>query len=610
MSEERPGPEGPPEEEKLSRTLTGTLAGSLQGLASGLGGLSSALGGGGIVGIVVGIVLLIFISDLKIYAQIIMGLGGGALALSMAISYRTVGRAVTGRQGRYSVNTVIMVTAFIGIAGVLYFIAFENTKRLDVTATNQFSLASRTIDLLENLDEKVEARAFFVPGRSLAEAANLEVMQREVRDLLREFDIRTGKFSYEFIDPVVDPLVATEYEITEYPTVAFESMESERRHKMVLTTRALEADFVTGLLIVTGQEQKQVYALEGHGERLMRNVEEDKHLGLALGGILRENYAFSTVNLSSTEGKETLVPAVDSEESEENPEGAQKKPVSMLVIAAPEKNLLEGESEILDEYLKGGGKMLFLAEPDTPPTFRDFLARWGVVVGQGHIVDRQRSLRDNPEIIYLAPDQYVGGFIPDAIGRLLEVDDITARLDTTYYPGVASLAPPEEGVIFFPPTLEPEEDAEDRRDPTIVGAALGFTSPESWLIEDPVRNDPQLGEAPGLFYPAVALRGFGPLDEEPPDSIAGLEPASLVVFGDADFASNRYFFDASNSDIFLNSVNWLVGDIALADIRPKPFAFRELVLTPNEFDFMRYSSWFLLPILMALMGGFVWWKRR
>ena len=136
---------------------------------------------------------------------------------------------------------------------------------------------------------------------------------------------------------MVDPLVATEYEITEYPTVAFESMESERRHKMVLTTRALEADFVTGLLIVTGQEQKQVYALEGHGERLMRNVEEDKHLGLALGGILRENYAFSTVNLSSTEGKETLVPAVDSEESEENPEGAQKKPVSMLVIAAPEK---------------------------------------------------------------------------------------------------------------------------------------------------------------------------------------------------------------------------------------------------------------------------------
>ena len=603
MSEERPGPEELPEEERLSRTLTGSLASGLQGLATGLGGLSSALAGAGIVGIVVGVVLLIFISDLEVYANIIMGLGGGVLALSMVISYRTVGRAVTGRQGRYSVNTVIMVAAFIGIAGVLNFLAFENTKRVDVTATNQFSLASRTVDLLENLDEKVEAKAFFVPGRSLQEEASLGVLEREVRDLLREFDIKTGKFSYEFVDPVVDPLVATEYEITEYPTVAFESLESERRHNMVLTTRALEADFVTGLLIVTGQEQKQVYSLEGHGERRLDNAEEDKQLGLALGGILRENYAFSVVSLNTTEGKETLVP-------EEDPAGSEKKPVSMLVVVAPEKDLLEGESEILDEYLRRGGKMLFLAEPGTPPTFRDFLARWGIVVGQGHIVDRQRSLRDNPEIIFLARDQYVAGFIPDAIGRLLEVDDVTARLDTTYYPGVTSLAPPEEGVVFFPPTLEPEEDGEDRREPTIVGAALGFTSPESWLIEDPTQNDPPPGVAPGLFYPAVALRGFGPLDEEPPDSIAGLEPASLIVFGDADFASNRYFFDASNSDIFLNSVNWLVGDIALADIRPKPFAFRELVLTPNEFNFMRYSSWFLLPILMALMGGFVWWKRR
>ena len=89
-----------------------------------------------------------------------------------------------------------------------------------------------------------------------------------------------------------------------------------------------------------------------------------------------------------------------------------------------------------------------------------------------------------------------------------------------------------------------------------------------------------------------------------------MRTASFIVFGDSDFATNRYFYSSSNSDFFLNSVNWLVGDIALANIRPKPIASRELVLTRNQFDFMRYSSWFLLPVLMALMGGFVWWRRR
>ena len=35
---------------------------------------------------------------------------------------------------------------------------------------------------------------------------------------------------------------------------------------------------------------------------------------------------------------------------------------------------------------------------------------------------------------------------------------------------------------------------------------------------------------------------------------------------------------------FLNSVNWLVGDIPLANIRPKVIAQRLLVLTANEYE--------------------------
>ena len=79
-----------------------------------------------------------------------------------------------------------------------------------------------------------------------------------------------------------------------------------------------------------------------------------------------------------------------------------------------------------------------------------------------------------------------------------------------------------------------------------------------------------------MFYPAIAVRAVAPLDDEPPPGGEVPKLASIVVFGDSDFASNRYFSDASsNKDIFLNSVNWLVGDTALISIRPKLIDPRE-----------------------------------
>ena len=600
-SESRP----PSEEEKLS----GTLFGGLQYLASALGGLSTAFALVGIIGLVLGVIILIFIPDLRPYSYIIMGAGGALVLVSVAMSFRTVTRAITGRRGRYGTNTAIMVTAFLGITVVVSFLAFDNNKRIDVTATKQFSLAPRTVELLKNLKEPVQAKAFFGPASS----PNEEAFRNQIDDLLHEFKVRTGKFSYEFIDPDIDPLSASEYKVTRYGTIVFESMESKKRHP-VFPSAALEQEFVTGLLIITGQKQKQVFFLTGHGEADTQNPEPNTEgFGLAYAGITNENYAVSTINLILQGDREELLGKKDSEASGtfQEIEDRREKRVNMLVVAAPKNDLLEGESQMLDDYLKSGGNLLLLLEPGTPQTFRDFLARWGIVVSEGRIVDKQRFLGERNEITVLTRDQYFNA-LPQPLDRILAITDLTARLDTTYYPGVAALRPAEEGVVFFPPEPkdEEQEEEEEEKTPTVFGTALAFTSVASWLIDDPTRNDPQEGDPRGPFYPAVAIRAIAPLDGELPSSPEDVNPASIVVFGDSDFATNRYFYTSSNSDFFLNSVNWLVGDIALADIRPKPLAFRELVLTRNEFDFMRYSSWFLLPALMAVAGGLVWWRRR
>ena len=83
-----------------------------------------------------------------------------------------------------------------------------------------------------------------------------------------------------------------------------------------------------------------------------------------------------------------------------------------------------------------------------------------------------------------------------------------------------------------------------------------------------------------------------------------------MVFGDADFAANKDFNRFNNGDLFLNTVNYLAEDATLINIRPKPLARREILATPNEFDIIRYTSWFLLPAIMGMIGIFSWWMRR
>ena len=88
------------------------------------------------------------------------------------------------------------------------------------------------------------------------------------------------------------------------------------------------------------------------------------------------------------------------------------------------------------------------------------------------------------------------------------------------------------------------------------------------------------------------------------------DPTTLVVFGDSDFAANSFAAYSTNLDFFLNAVNFATEDFGLISIRPKPFAFRELVVTSEEFDFIRFSSWFLLPSAVGLASVLVWWRRR
>ena len=84
----------------------------------------------------------------------------------------------------------------------------------------------------------------------------------------------------------------------------------------------------------------------------------------------------------------------------------------------------------------------------------------------------------------------------------------------------------------------------------------------------------------------------------------------FVVVGSSSFASNGFISFNGNRDLYLNMLNWLSSDEDLISIRPKEPTDSPLNMNQRQVSMMFYSSVFGLPLLILVIGGGVWWRRR
>ena len=570
------------DEAVLSRPLVSILEPAMD--AVGVYGAPVLLAG--IIGLVTGITIVAFVSSMRLYGYIDIAIGAGLIAIVAVVFISSVIAAFVSRTGRYGINTLILLGAFTGIVIVANVISFENVTRLDVTATNQFTLASRTKDLLDGLPVDIRATAFYKEGGQADEA---EVAQRRNRvvETLREFSSRSGRFTHRVVDPDLEPEVVAKY-FGARPTgfvseiVVVENMESEEFDTIQRTDAnytQLEQDLVTATYVATGQEQKLVYFLTGHGERNISNTAPHGYDAVR-NGLEQDNYRATSL-VWGTNATDVEVP----------------EDAAVVVVAGPTSELPEAHAAALDRYLQGqfadgssrreNGSLIFLAEPDTPESFKEFLLQWGVILSGGYIRDLDSSLPGLPQTVNL------GAFNPAAPLEIVQPKG--QQLQNVFFPGSAAMQ-----------TIDDE---------LRQALPLALSSFNSFLIEDPDRVDPitegDNADPRGPFLPAVLVRSIGKVGSPPPLSPPTEEQfADIMVFGDSDFLANSGFDRGGGADLFLNSTNFLLGDFSLVSLRPKAFSYPELNLDRNEYDFVRFASWLILPGLMALLAGLVWWVRR
>jgi ABC-type uncharacterized transport system involved in gliding motility auxiliary subunit len=88
--------------------------------------------------------------------------------------------------------------------------------------------------------------------------------------------------------------------------------------------------------------------------------------------------------------------------------------------------------------------------------------------------------------------------------------------------------------------------------------------------------------------------------------------AKLLVFGDSDFASNRFLDYLGNKDLLVNGVNWLAREDALSGARPQQKApgKNQFFISQGDADSVFSVSVLWQPGFFLLVGVAILIRRR
>jgi ABC-type uncharacterized transport system involved in gliding motility auxiliary subunit len=320
---------------------------------------------------------------------------------------------------------------------------------------------------------------------------------------------------------------------------------------------------ITNALVkLTRSGGKKVYFVEGHNERV---IDPESNTGKGNEGMARAADALR----NETYTVESLLLAT----LEEVPEDADA-----LILAGPTRPFLDEEHATLRRYLERGGAVLVLIDPRANTDLYEDIESWGIRLGNDVIVDQQLAL----------------------FGRA------TSPFSSAYSPTHPITSELTEVVLFhMVRSVEFDESAKDRLE------TIAFTAETSWAERDLVGWE-KTGRAE---YGADDLKGPVPIavagnpglsdsgDAEAPE-------ARIVVFGDSDFATNEILDSFRNRDLFVNSVNWLMGDVENISIRPNQSRASRFQLTTEQVQRIQSLSLFVIPESIAIIGVFAWWVRR
>lgn len=490
--------------------------------------------------------------------------------------------ALGSRSARYSGFAVTLIVLMGVVLGFINYIALKHPKRYDTTETQSFTLSPQTLEVVKGLKGTVEIKTFFMMDSPA---------KPKFKDLVDSYRTHTDKINVTYIDPERDPLAAKQYGITMADSVLVASGVNEK------TLQNVTEEVLTNALInVTRETQKKICFLEGHGEKSTNNSEKEG-LSQAKEVLEKQSFAVQSVTLFQTN---------------KIPEDCR-----VLVIAGPERPLMDPEKPLIDQWVLAGGRLIFMIDPNTDPALAEYVKTWGVTPRNDLVVD--------PVAMAFLKNAAVPMAVPAGTNKIVEnLQGAAAYLPLARSLELAATAP-HEG--YFETLLRTAGDDQESRawgetDPAILepGSSAEPKVPTFDEKDNPgplslgvLLNIPLKGSAPEATPKPEGEKAEGEKGEgEKPADSPKERQAMVVVFGDSDFASNAQFYATGsiNGDLFLNAISYMAEEEDLLAIRPRDKAKETLSMSQGQADLIFYLTLMFMPAAPMLLGFYTFFKKR
>ncbi len=464
-------------------------------------------------------------------------------------------KAMRSRSAAYGLNSVVTVVLVVAIVGVLNFLASRYPLKWDLTAHKIHTLSDQTTKLVKSLQKPVKATLYAKLGQ-----------KDQLRPLLENYKGINPKFEVEYIDPDREPTRAKQSGIKKYGTLLLSV--GGRENKIEEPTE----EKLTNALIKLLKEKSPVFCtVSGHGEKSFTSQEAEGY-EIAKKALTEQSYEVKDLSIVQ--------------------DGKIPETCDAIAIMGPTKAFFPQEIQAVESYLNNGGRAVIAIDlnlkgsGEYAPELLPVLAQW-----------------------HVKPDL---GMVVDPLSRMFGVDSSIAisaafSKDHAITQDIQGTQQDAQAKCFFPFTRPLE--ILPSTPPSLHVQWISQTTPKSWAVMD--LKQLAKGEVSfqkgkdkaGPLNAAVAVEG------KQKDSKA-TRNTRLVVFGTSFFATNNFARYGVNSDLFLNSVSWVMEDESLISIRAKDEGPGKVELSQKSGTFIFLLTVIIIPLLVSIGGLVIWIFRR
>lgn len=436
-------------------------------------------------------------------------------------------------------QNAVFAILLVAAAVLLAHFAQQYSKQWDLTQNARNTLSDGSQQLLKQLDGPVTITAY-VGDRD----PNLGDIRRQIADFVARYQRVKPDIALVFIDPREQPKLAKEANV-QVPGEMVIAFRGRQEHLTALDEQAL----TSMLTRLSRNQERTVMFLDGHGERKPDGI-ANHDLGTLGKRLVAAGIRTNTLRLAEVQD----VPAN----------------AALLVIAAPQVDLLPVEVARIRGFLDRGGNLLWLIDQEPLHGLQPIADFLGLQLSPGIAVDPTAQALRQPGTLSIS----------SAYGQHPAMRGFTL---TTAFPFARRIAYAEENRTW-------------RYTPLVEVAQSGWleTSP----LGDSVAFDKNR-DMPGPVTVAAAL-------ERDVDG----RHQRIVVTGSGNFLSNTSIGLLGNLDLGMNLVNWLAGDDSMVAVQPRTLVDGDLQLTRSSLIFIALFFLIALPGFFLFTGVMNWWRRR